>query len=90
MSDIVAIGVINAIKERGLKVPDDISVVGFDGILDSSLIGIDLTTVVQSATEKGQLSAQLIFSMLEGNKVEKDNFIEYSFNEGSTLKKLEQ
>lgn len=90
MSDIVAIGVINAIKERGLRVPDDISVVGFDGILDSSLIGIDLTTVVQSATEKGQLSAQLIFSMLEGNKVEKDNFIEYSFNEGSTLKKLEQ
>lgn len=90
MSDIVALGVINAIKEAGLSVPDDISVVGFDGILDSHLIGIDLTTIVQSATEKGSLAAKLLFKKLEEQEVQAENYIEYSFNIGATLKNLEE
>ncbi len=90
MSDIVALGVINAIKAKGLSVPEDISVVGFDGILNPDLVGIDLTTIIQSATEKGRLSATILFDLFEGKEVKKDNYIHYSFNDGKTLKKLEE
>lgn len=89
MSDIVALGVISELKEQGLSVPNDISVIGFDGIIDSNLAGFELTTISQSAIEKGMLSANLIFQMLKGNAVKKQNHIGYRFIEGSTLKKKE-
>ena len=45
MSDVMAIGAIRAIRDRGLLVPDDISVVGFDGIPMADYYNPKLTTV---------------------------------------------
>lgn len=87
MSDIVALGVISELKEQGISVPQEISVIGFDGILDSNLTGFELTTVSQSAIEKGMLSANLIFQILNGKTVKRQNHIGYHFIEGSTLEK---
>jgi len=66
MSDIVAIGCILYFKEHAIRVPDDISVVGFDNILESQLITPALTTVDQPAQEKGYLASEALFRMING------------------------
>lgn len=66
INDITAIGIINALFKRGLRVPEDISVIGFDDIAIASLIRPALTTVRQSAERTGVLAADLLFERLEG------------------------
>ena len=53
-SDLLAAGVIRAAEEAGLRVPEDVSVTGFDGIVVDGLAPYELTTLVQPATEKGR------------------------------------
>jgi LacI family transcriptional regulator len=66
--DIMAIGSIKAIIETGLKVPEDISVVGFDDILLAKDIIPSLTTIHQPAYEKGVNAARLLINFLESNQ----------------------
>jgi DNA-binding LacI/PurR family transcriptional regulator len=70
MSDIVAIGCILSLKEQGLQVPNDISVVGFDNIGEAQLITPALTTVDQIAKEKGLLAAESLFRMINGESLD--------------------
>lgn len=69
MSDIVAIGCILYLKEHGYRVPEDISVVGFDNISESELISPQLTTVDQPACDKGYLAAEALFRMINGEEL---------------------
>lgn len=62
MSDIQAIGCIQAIREANLRVPEDISVIGFDDVLLSRYVG--LTTVRQHLEQSGYLGMQLLLDML--------------------------
>jgi len=63
-TDNLAIGSIHAAKKAGLKIPDDISIVGFDDIMSSSYIEVPLTTVLQPKFEIGKLSAQLLIERI--------------------------
>jgi LacI family transcriptional regulator len=63
-SDILGLGVLEAAKAAGLRVPEDLSVVGFDDIDVSSYIG--LTTVHQPLVESGRLGARLLLESLAG------------------------
>lgn len=65
-NDISAIGAIWAIKEPGLRVPEDISVVGFDDIPGAAYADPGLTTVRQPLTRMGQIAAQTIVDQIEG------------------------
>lgn len=62
MSDIQAVGCILAIREAGLWIPEDISVIGFDDVQLSRYIG--LTTVRQHLEQSGYLGMQLLLNML--------------------------
>jgi DNA-binding LacI/PurR family transcriptional regulator len=64
-SDRLAIGVIETAKELKLRVPQDVSVVGFDDIPSASLVTPRLTTTRQPLREKGRLA---VASLLEGNE----------------------
>ena len=66
--DFAAIGGINAIKERGLSIPDDISIAGYDGIKISQVLEPKITTVAQDAEKIGDLAAQKIVHMIEKPK----------------------
>ena len=66
MSDIVAIGCILQFTDQGISIPNDISVVGFDNIVESSYILPPLTTVDQPAAEKGRRAAEMLFSIIQG------------------------
>lgn len=57
-SDVLALGVLDALAARGLRPGHDVSVIGFDDIGDSERAG--LTTISQPAAERGRLSGQLL------------------------------
>jgi DNA-binding LacI/PurR family transcriptional regulator len=63
-SDLLAVGVIRAAQQLGLRVPADVSVVGFDGIRTDS--DYDLTTLVQPAVDKGRAAGRAVLEMLDG------------------------
>lgn len=65
-SDLLAVGVIRAAEEIGLRVPDDLSVAGFDGIAVDGLGGPVLTTSVQPAVQKGRAAGEQVARMLRG------------------------
>jgi len=64
-NDIMAVGAIKAIQEAGLRVPEDISVAGFDNIPLASYSNPPLTTVHQPAYQKGVVATQLLIQQLE-------------------------
>ena len=65
-SDLLAAGVLRAAERRGLRVPEDLSVAGFDGVDLPGLAPRHLTTVVQPAAEKGRALAVAVVAMLDG------------------------
>ena len=65
-NDISAIGSIWAFREAGLRVPEDISVVGFDDIPGAAYANPGLTTVRQPLLRMGQIAAQTVVDLIEG------------------------
>jgi LacI family transcriptional regulator len=64
-SDMLAIGAMDAIKEAGKKVPDDFSIIGFDGIDLSQLITPRLTTILQDTEAMGKLAADHLLALID-------------------------
>jgi len=64
-SDLLAAGVIRAAEDAGLRVPEDVSVTGFDGVPVDGLAPYELTTLVQAATEKGRAAGAAVAAMLD-------------------------
>ena len=65
-NDQSAIGVFQAAQEMGLKIPADLSVVGFDNIADAKYIG--LTTVDQLLDEMGYVAVQMLIGLINGEQ----------------------
>ncbi|MEU1518436.1 LacI family DNA-binding transcriptional regulator [Streptomyces sp. NPDC005811] len=63
-ADIVAMGVLEAVAEAGLSVPDDLSVAGYDNTTFSALGPISLTSVDQSGREMGRNAARLLLERI--------------------------
>ncbi|ONN27498.1 LacI family transcriptional regulator [Thermosipho affectus] len=68
-NDLIAYGVIEALEEKGYKVPEDVSVTGFDDIPFSKHFKPPLTTVYQPMYEMGRKSAKLLLEIIEEKKV---------------------
>lgn len=82
-SDLLAAGALQAARDLGYSVPEDISIAGFDGV-DLPWLGADkLTTVLQPLAYKGELLAQGVISVLEG-EVPEPIYLEVGFQEGTT------
>jgi len=65
MSDVMAIGAIRALRDRGLRVPEDVSVIGLDGLAIGEYTVPRLTTVCQSVEELAQRSVQVLLRQIE-------------------------
>lgn len=70
-SDIQAIGVIEALSERGIKVPDDVAVIGFDDIELAKDFG--LTTVRQPMYEIGKVAVEKLFERMNSRKTKPEH-----------------
>jgi DNA-binding LacI/PurR family transcriptional regulator len=82
-SDLLAVGVIAAAIEAGLRVPEELSVVGFDGVRLDGIAPIDLTTMVQPALEKGRAAGRAALALLEGTDAAPVRFASV-FHRGAT------
>jgi len=67
-NDYIALGCYKAIKEMGLKVPDDVSVIGFDDLKFSSHLEVPLTTVKQPKYEIGKQACQILIEKIRGQR----------------------
>ena len=67
-NDVTAMSVISAANARGLSVPDDVSVVGFDDIPDATLSCPPLTTVRQPLQDMGEAAMRMLLEILEGKE----------------------
>jgi len=63
-NDVMALGAMLALKEKNLRVPQDVSIIGYDDIPFASLVG--LTTVAQPAFEMGRNAIYMLINILEG------------------------
>src|SRR5271154_6675713 len=67
-NDIAAIGAIRALKDAGLRVPEDVSVVGFDDILGAAFHTPSITTVRQPLAEMGRRGAKVLLERIADRK----------------------
>ncbi|WP_391115808.1 LacI family DNA-binding transcriptional regulator [Psychrobacillus sp. L3] len=87
-SDLMAFGVLKAVKEAGLKVPKDISVTGFDDLMLSSFTQPQLTTIGQNFFEIGRLSAVLLQDLIENRLDEKHIYAKHQLMERESVQTL--
>jgi DNA-binding LacI/PurR family transcriptional regulator len=66
-NDQMALGVVSVANRRGIRIPDDIAVVGFDGLAESAHFTPSLTTMRQPLSELGRLAVRKILSSLESD-----------------------
>lgn len=83
-SDLIAIGIIEAMKDNGTRVPDDVAVIGFDNNEMTKYIEPKLTTVEKPMHKMGVVGARLLFDIVEN--VEEDFFPEREIVLQSKLK----
>jgi LacI family transcriptional regulator len=71
-NDVMAMGVLDAVRNHGLRIPDDVSVVGFDDIPQSALVRPALTTVNQPLEKMGRVATQMLLDKLKNPEKEAD------------------
>ena len=69
-NDNIAIGAIQAARARGIRVPEELSIVGFDDIEHATIVTPALTTVRQPLAEMGRTAVSLLMRLLEGQRFE--------------------
>ena len=75
MSDAIAIGAMRAAREFGLRIPDDLSVVGFDDIDLAAHVDPPLTTVHQPIRQKGADAVRLLLAEVEQREAHRPEHI---------------
>jgi len=69
-TDVIALGAMRALKDHGLRIPGDVSIVGFDDLPLASQVTPKLTTVQQNISEASEGLVRSIVSLIEGDPVE--------------------
>jgi LacI family transcriptional regulator len=69
-NDVMAMGVMDAVRNRNLRIPDDVSVVGFDNIHQSAMVYPPLTTIQQPLEQMGRVATQMLLGILKTPKNE--------------------
>ena len=88
--DYAAIGGINEIRERGLRIPEDISIAGYDGITIAKILEPKLTTLCQDTVAIGRIAAEKLIDLIENPKTTMiDKFtVDGTLFKGASVKQL--
>lgn len=87
-SDLMAFGVMKAIAEAGLSIPEDISITGFDGLPIGAYTQPPLTTIKQNFFEMGRQAALLLTDIMEGKECDRHVYVDYQLLERKSVKNL--
>lgn len=77
-ADVMAIGAIRALRDAGKRVPEDVSVVGFDGLPLGSFLVPQLTTIVQPVQQMAQRSVEMLITSIEEGSEAKHETVSFS------------
>lgn len=88
MSDVTAIGAIRAIRDRNLRVPEDVSVIGFDGLNLGAYLNPRLTTIRQDTSRIAQRAVEILLSQLTGRNPAVHETVPFQLIEGESVCKL--
>lgn len=88
MSDVTAVGAIRALKDKGLDVPKDISVIGFDGIELGEYYNPKLTTIRQPAKELAMKSVEILFNFLDFHLGSVHEMVDVDLIVGESVKEI--
>ncbi len=89
-NDMVAIATYKVLQEKGMRVPDDVQLIGFDNIRFSRLFTPEFSTIVQPIKEMGILATQVIVNHANGEAFKKDNVFDVSLVERQTTKHIKE
>lgn len=89
MADVMAIGAISSIYDHGLRVPEDISVVGFDGIQIGEFYCPKLTTIEQNVEQIAKRSKEMLLECIEQGATARHETVLFHLNRRQSVKKLE-
>lgn len=86
-SDVMAAGVMKAVKQLGKRIPEDVQLIGFDGIPLGEMLIPSLTTVAQPIYKMGALSARLLIKQIEKQPLDSINYeLETKISLGETTR----
>lgn len=85
-SDEIAVGAISAAYQLGLKVPDDLSIIGYDNINLATMSVPPLTTIHQPFIEMGEIAGNMLMDMMENEQIPKSRIIQHSIIERMSVK----
>ena len=88
MSDVMALGAIRAVGDRGLRVPEDISVIGFDGIEMGQYLVPKLTTIQQPSFELAERCVDILLQRICENTPAVNEIVPFCFMDGESVRAL--
>lgn len=74
-SDEIAMGVINLLRDKGIRVPEDIDVIGFDNIYSSSIFYPKLTTISQPMYDMGSVGMRMLIKIINKQPLGKEHYV---------------
>lgn len=74
-SDEIAMGVINALRENGKRVPEDISVIGFSNISTTEVFYPKITTVSEPLYDMGSIAMRMLIKLVNNRKLEQGHYV---------------
>lgn len=89
-SDVMAIGAVRALYNNGIRVPKDVSVMGFDGLTISSYMVPQLSTVIQSHKVMAKRSVDILIDRIENGGVACHESIPYSLHQCESTRRLDE
>ncbi len=88
MSDMIAMGAMRAINDRGLKVPEDISLVGFDGLDLVNYLNPVLSTIRQHKEKIADRSVELLLQAIDNGTEATHEIVDFDFIEGKSVQRI--
>lgn len=74
-SDEIAMGAINALREKGIRVPEDVDVIGFDDILAASYFYPKITTIAQPLYDMGSVGMRMLIKYINKKELDEKNYV---------------
>lgn len=87
MSDVMAIGIVRALRDLGLQVPEDISVMGFDGITLAEYYNPKLATIQQQSQTLASRSLEILLKSIDLNTSSIHEIVPFKLVEGESVRK---
>lgn len=87
-SDVLAIEFMNFLQDKGMRIPDDFSIMGFDDVYVAGIVRPALTTISQDLEQRSKKAVELLNELIEGKEKGRQELLPLKLVERSSVKKI--